>query len=557
MRHPLPFVAAVGVLLFLPSLGGGFLADDAYHLAAMENPEMFSGLGPLSLYTFIDDQPDRMGPVHGDLLPWWASSDFRQDFFRPLSCVFHQIDHVIYGRNPVGYHATNLLLWAFVLVMVLLLYRELAGNWKRGPLLVLLAGLFFALDEAHVLTVCWVANRYALLGTALSLGAVLQYHRYRNKDGMGYLFWSLLLTGLALLADEGSVSLLFWLVAYEVCLSKDRIKKRIGAAAPAAAMILVYMAVYTLLGYGSSGSENYINPLQRPMFFLKEAVAERIPFLLMGALTPVPAQLSISRLSSDGLEPLILAWGLSAVMVVLLACRLRKDRVAGFMALAALGVMITRATTYPHDRLLLLATAGSAWVLAAFVAAAWRSGWFWRIAAVAVVGIHGLVAPVQTGKGVVANTRRAEAMRRAALESDLPGAGQAEGARVLLLSSPPYGYFFPGLRWLEGLPYPEAVWVVTMGRGDFRLSCTGPNSFRVEILTHDFLRELAARICRDEFVFEEGDRFKKGALEVVITRVKEEQVREFVVSIDRPLDHPRVWLVAWNGSRFVRMPPPP
>jgi hypothetical protein len=428
---------------------------------------------------------------------------------------------------------------------------------------ILVAGLFFALDDAHAPVVLWIAHRYALLGAMFSVGAILHYHRFRRDGRTRSMLWALLLSALGLLSDEGSISLIFWISAYELCLGRGGPISRLRAASPIAALVIIYTALYGFMGYGAAGSSCYLNPLTDPLTFLREAVLERIPFLVMGALTPVSAELGFTRIASGNLLPLLLAYGLGGLAVVLLIPHLRRNPMARFMALGALLSILPRATTYPHDRMLLLPTVGSAWVLASYVIDALlrdRSTavplalWFRRIVAVTILVIHGLMAPVQAVLDIDMHKRNAHGGLKAAMESEMPGPEGAGDARLLMLTTPTFGLFVAGLRWTEGIPYPAAVWAVTMGKGEFRFSRTGPASFAVKVLSRDFLQGIGPRDFREDFDFHEGDRFRRGVMEVTVTDVVDGDIREFEVTIDRPLDRPEVWLLTWDGGRFVRMP---
>jgi len=565
-RHSVIVVVFLGVLLYLPSLVTGFMADDAYHLGILERPDLFPDLGPFSLYTFVDGQTDRMGPVQGDLKPWWASENFRQNFLRPVAGIVHWIDHRLYGKSPLGYHISNLILWCLLLLIVMYFFRSLTDDSKRMSAAVLVAGVFFAFDDAHVLNISWIANRYSLLGALFSVGAIWQYHLYRSQGRWLSFCLALILIWLGFFSDEGSLAAPAWIVAYELVLGHGKPARRILCVTPFLCSAAAYLVFYFSMGYGAAGSECYLDPLGNPLAFLWESVVMRLPYLVMGALTPVPAELSFNSIATGAIWPLTLAWLLGGAGLVVLVSHVRhkENATARFMLIGAMFSMLPRILVYPHNRMLLLPSVGLAWVMAAYVFDAGRR---WRAVlprrhlvlgvAVLLVLVHGVLAPIQTVIGNELYRRKSERMLVAALKSDLPDPSRANHARVVLLSTSPSGYFVPGLRWTAGLGYPAAVWVVTMGKGEFSFKRTGSNSFSVVVLEGDLLRNISARVCRDDFNFSEGDRFKQGAMQVVIRRVVEGRVKEFIVAIDRPLDDPDVWLVAWDGERFVRVPPLP
>ncbi len=561
-RYSLPIVLISGLILFLPSLGSGFLADDVYHLAILEHVDGLPNPGPLSLYTFDDGDTTSMGPLQGRLSSWWASADFRMNFFRPLACVFHLLDHRLYGLNPLGYHATSLFLWGLLLVMVVLLFREFTRDFDQSPAIAMLAGLFFALDDVHALNVSWLANRHVLLGALFSLGAMLHYHRFRKNGKIRSLVITLLLFLLGLLSTEGSIALVCWIAAYELSIRRDRAVVCLRAAAPALALALGYLILYRALGYGSSGSGFYLDPLSDPMGFMWQRVFKGIPFLLAGALTPVKAEIGLIMITSDAWWPLLLAWGIVLAVSLVLVPLLRRDRLARFMALAALLSLLPQLVALPHNRLLLLPSVGFAWVLAAYVVGALRTGWTdgssepgWvrRLIAVLIVSLHMLVAPVQAVLATIRLGQDARRERAVAERSQMPGNPEAGDARVILISGPEDGLFIAGQRLLLGFSLPKAIWVVSQGKGEFRFDRTGEASFSLKVISGSILEGIGALVYRKDFSFRKGERFRQGAMEITIMDVEGDHIRKILVVIDRPLDRSDVWLMIWDGSRYTRL----
>jgi hypothetical protein len=551
-RYSLPIVLLCGIILFLPSLGGGFLVDDVYHLAILEQIDELPTPGLFSLYTFDDGDPTSLGPIQGRMASWWASTDFKMNFFRPLSCVFHLLDHRLYGLNPVGYHATTLVLWGLLLAMVVRFYRELARDFDQSPMIALVAGLFFALDDAHALNICWVAHRHVLLGALFSIGAMLHYHRFRKNGKLRSLAWTLLLFGLGLFSAEGSIALVGWAAAYELCLSKDRPVVRLRAAAPILVLALGYLALYRAMGYGSSGSGFYLDPLSNPLDFLWQRIVMGLPFLLTGALTPVNADFGLIMIMSDAWWPLPLAWGMVLLAGLILIPRLLRDRLASFMALAALFSLLPGLVAIPHNRMLLLPSVGFAWVLGAYVIGALEAGWFRRLVALLIVAIHGLAAPVQAVLETIKTGEHARFERAVAEKSQMPGESEARNARVVLVSGPEDGLAIAGQRLLLGYPLFKSVWVVSQGKGEYRFDRTGEASFSLKVVSGAILGGIGGLVFREDFSFSEGEQFRQGTMEVTVTKVAGDRLQEIHVTIDRPLDHPDVWMMIWDGSRYVR-----
>jgi len=556
-------VVALGVTLYLPSLDVGFMADDVCQLAILDRPDLFPGLGPFTLYTFADGRKDSMGPVQGNIEPWWAAAGFRQNFLRPLASAVFWLDHLLYGRRPFGFHVSSLVLWGLLLLMVMIFFRSLEDDPQKPTAVWLLAGIFFALDDAHLLNISWIANRYSLLGALFSVTALWLYHLYRSRGSRRSFWLALLSIWLAFLSSEGSLATVAWLVAYELVLGRGKTAGRLLRVIPFVSSAIVFVLLYAASGHGAASSECYLNPIVHPLNFFWKAVTVRLPFLVMGALTPVPAELSFRGIGDGVYWPLGTAWLLAAAAIALLLFYVSKSERARerMMLLGGLISLLPGAASYPHNRMLLLPTVGLAWVLADYVIGSWRCfragsprGHLALWASAILVLVHGVLAPVQAVVGTQMFRHKSHQMLAAALDSELPGPDQAQRARVLLLSTSESGLFIPGLRWAAGLPYPAAVWVVTIGNGEYAFNRTGPNSFEVVVRQGDLFTSPSARVCRDDFRLREGEKFRQGAMRVTIRKVAGGKVKNFLVAIDLPLDNPDVWLVAMQGGRFVRVP---
>jgi hypothetical protein len=561
LKNPviLGVVVAAGVLLFLPTLGDGFMLDDYYQLAHLDDFDRVPEAGPLSLYTFADGELNRLPYPQGNVLPWWSDENFKINFFRPLSCVLHHVDHSLYGRNPVGFHATNLLLWALVLLIVVLFFRKLGG-----PAVVLVAGLFYAVDEAHIFNIHWVAARHGMLGVIFSVAALAQYHRWRSEGGHRTLAVMLGLTFLGLASSEVAVGLVFYVIAYELCLAQGTALTRLRAAAPVVAVVFAYVAFYLLAGYGARGSAYYISPLDRPVEFMIQAVGIRVPYLMMGALSTVPSDLSLHPVARQALWPLLMAWGLFAFFGLLLLPHLLRDRFARFMALGGFLSLLPQMSGWPQDRLLILPTVGFAWVLGSAVVdyidrfrKKQPRRWLLVIAAALIIIVHGLIAPLQSA----VNSRKLAGWMRwmdeTTATAEVPGNGENRRARVLLLNGPEHGIYFPAIRWAQGRTLPAGIWVISVVPGDHVLTRIGAKSFTLEADPPGFLSGPWELLLRQDSDLQVGERFTRGALEVEIAEVADREIRKINIALDLPLDSPDVWLLGWNGDGWARVTAPP
>lgn len=141
-------VLTVAAAAFLPALNVGFLSDDFVYLARFRE------------------------------LPWsewprlfvreWSGGVWGQPLkeLRPFAAASLMLDVRCWGGEVLGYRATNLALHLAATALVLrLAWRYAPGNVAAA----LIAGLFFALQPAHVETVTWITGRPDLLGSVAAL----------------------------------------------------------------------------------------------------------------------------------------------------------------------------------------------------------------------------------------------------------------------------------------------------------------------------------------------------------------------------------------------------
>ena len=166
-----PVAALVALLAagaFLPALANGFVSwdDDRNFLA---NPH-WRGLGPAEL--------------------GWMLTTPHLGLWVPLTWATLGLDHVLWGLNPAGYHATSLALHAAAAGVVYLLALHLLatalGAGAREPAVRLgaaVAALAFAVHPLRVESVAWVTERRDVLSGLLYAATLLLYLRALDATG--------------------------------------------------------------------------------------------------------------------------------------------------------------------------------------------------------------------------------------------------------------------------------------------------------------------------------------------------------------------------------------
>lgn len=104
--------------------------------------------------------------------------------WQPVTVLSHQIDVTLYGLNPRGHHATNVLLHITNAILLLLVLQKVTGEAGKSAFVAAL----FALHPLHVESVAWIAERKDVLSTFFFFLALLAYARYvQRRNRAGYL----------------------------------------------------------------------------------------------------------------------------------------------------------------------------------------------------------------------------------------------------------------------------------------------------------------------------------------------------------------------------------
>jgi len=104
----------------------------------------------------------------------WAFQAGYASNWHPLTWLSHLLDVEMFGFNPCGHHAVNLLLHVANTVLLFLILRRMTGALWRSAFVAAL----FAVHPLHVESVAWAAERKDVLSGfffMLTLGAYLRY----------------------------------------------------------------------------------------------------------------------------------------------------------------------------------------------------------------------------------------------------------------------------------------------------------------------------------------------------------------------------------------------
>jgi len=144
---------AATALAYLPAYRAGYVWDDGKVI--VQNARLRTADGLRTIWTEAEPAP--------------------QGHYWPLVYTSFWIEYQLWGPNPLGYHAVNVILHIVnsVLLWLLLLRFRAPGAW--------LAAAVFALHPVHVESVAWVTERKDVLSNCFYLAAFHAYVSYGDR----------------------------------------------------------------------------------------------------------------------------------------------------------------------------------------------------------------------------------------------------------------------------------------------------------------------------------------------------------------------------------------
>lgn len=288
----------------------------------------------------------------------WAWTSIEHANWIPLTWMSLMLDASVYGVDPVGFHATNLILHIVNALLLFEVLRVMTGRIHLSGCVALL----FAVHPVHVESVAWVAERKDVLSMLFGLVAMLAYAHFTMADTRTRGRWWYGISGAAFLCSLLSKQMFVTLPCLLVLLDVWPLRR------------------VKLVGDASIRPEKQV---RAAWLFL-----EKVPFLVLTAVFCVVAMYAQKSAGAmDGLEHLTLEQRLANATVAYLhylrmlywpggLAIFYPHPQAGIpqMMLAASGAMLGAIT----------ATAVCLWKRAPFLA----TGWFWFLGTlVPVIGL--------------------------------------------------------------------------------------------------------------------------------------------------------------------------
>ena len=181
----LGIIFLLGLLVYMNSLGGGFVYDD---------------------YAFIVNNPHIKTLSHPGrfFLLKTATSFSGHSIWRPLRTLSFAFDYHLWGLEPFGYHLTNVLFHIINGVLVYIIILRLGLAWRVA----LISSCLFLVHPLQTESVSWISSRGDCLFAAFFLLSLYWYMK-------GRIILSYLSFILSLFSKETALSLPLLLLAYD------------------------------------------------------------------------------------------------------------------------------------------------------------------------------------------------------------------------------------------------------------------------------------------------------------------------------------------------------
>ncbi|MBI5609356.1 MAG: hypothetical protein HY902_10810 [Deltaproteobacteria bacterium] len=550
--RPWYWAALLGLLLTLPSLDLGWMADDHLLRANLLRDPRLPELQTATWDAFHFFPPPARGTAGIDqgYGVWWAAIDGYARHLRPLAALSHGLELQLWPQQPWLMHLQSALWYAALCGVAAALFRRLMGGWAAG-----LAVLFYTADYTHGMAAAWIANRNALMAATLGLAALLLHHRARLHGDRPAAVAAPLLLAAGLGAGEVALATAAFLVAHVATLESGNLAQRLRSLAPYLGVGGVWLAAYLAGEFGAHGSGLYLQPSSL-------AYVQALPthlLLLLG-----------SELGGAGpdLWPLVELGprlGLAAVAalalltaVVALWPILKRQANARFLALGALLSALPLCATCPSSRLALVPGFGLVG-LAAMAVAEWRAspaGQRRRVQAVFAVwagGMHLLLSPLL----FLVMVRQSPATEAgiAALVRQIPNEPAVSRQRLIIVNLPDVLYTLYLRAALAGQgqmrAVPQGTYVLGLGTHDLTLTRRDPQTVVVRDPAGFYGQDFSLLLRQADAPMAVGEQVATATATAKVLAARDGVPTEVEFRFGVPLEDASLRWVAWHGDSLL------
>lgn len=305
-------VAVITCVVFLPALGNGFVRYDD-HGYVYENRVVWSGLNVDAVR--------------------WSFTTLSMSNWHPLTWLSYLVDTSLFGMDPMGFHATNVLLHGLCAGLVVLLVSSLSGEVLVGAAVALL----FAVHPLRVESVAWISERKDVLSGVFFVVTLLWYAKaVRASSRTTSLRWhalALVAFVFGLMSKAMLVTVPALLLVIDVCFLDrlSRSRREIGRVLLEKVPYAVLAALAAVVAVKAQGEAIVAVDAHGPAARAANAVVSIARYL---AKTAWPFDLSIAyRVPGDGWSPLAIVASAAFLVAITIACALFARRTRDLRAL--------------------------------------------------------------------------------------------------------------------------------------------------------------------------------------------------------------------------------
>ncbi len=213
-RFPAFWLLLLCLVVYIRALGGDFVMDD--WPVIKENTRI----------TELRHIPDYFTSGVWNNTDWSKEANFTdKQLYRPLFLVTVNVGHHLWGNNPAGYHALNILLHGINTLLVFWLILEFIP--RRETSAAFFGAALFAVHPVHVESIAWIAGLTDPLVSFFLLSCFLLHKRHLQSGKSSYAYLALLCYAGGLLSKEVAIFFPFVIATNDLLQHRFRSKRYI------------------------------------------------------------------------------------------------------------------------------------------------------------------------------------------------------------------------------------------------------------------------------------------------------------------------------------------